>query len=209
MPSSNNFILLIAGTPGSGKTSFSSILSHYFPQCIVESVSSIAFRLGVVRRDPSGRFTSYLDNRGLEAVVAEVERMLSRRCVILETLYPKDVLETNRIFFHVPVVFLLRANPRELCRRLESKGWPVDKIYENCLSEAFNVVAESLLDYRDMVIEVDTTGAPPEQAVERALDKLEDWRVGIEIDWLADPSVAEFVTYLSSRLNFDKYRLGV
>ena len=204
-----NFILLVAGTPGTGKTAFSQALSSYFPPCIVESVSNIAFRLGTAKVDPSGRATSYLDNTGLAIVVADVKDKLKRSCVILETFYPRDILEADEIYYYTPVIFLLRANPRTLCSRLEGKGWPVEKIYENCLSEAFNVVAESLIDYQDMVIEVDTTNVTPKEAARIALDKLEDWKVGIEIDWLSDPDVDELVAYLSSRIDLDKYRLGI
>lgn len=105
---------------------------------------------------------------------------------------------------------LLRVHPLELCKRLENaRNWPPDKIIENCLAEAFNEVANELLDYEHSVIEVDTTGKGARQVVEEITEDLIEWRTGINVDWLEmDPSLIDYISKWIERLDFDKYRFG-
>jgi len=201
------FVLIVGGTPGTGKTSISRILAQELG-CTHESATSLLERVGGAIPDPTGRHTLLATADGIQRASRLLRNYLSGgQCVIIETVFPRDWYD--ELDDVVLGVILLRCNPLELLERLRSKKWPENKILENVLSEAFNIVAESLLDVWYDTIEIDTTAKPPARAAAETIDKLLEWRTGIAIDWLADNSIADKVVEWSSRLDRDKYRLGV
>jgi len=204
----NPFIIIVAGTPGTGKTAFSSLLADTL-SCNHVNTSRLAQSLGIASPDPSGRNTYYLDNAAIDKLVDALLVLAREGCLIVETVYPEELLEREELNLQTPLVVLLRTRPEVLCERLRSRPWPRDKIMENCLAEAFGEIAVALKPYEDMVIEIDTTRVQPGEALERLLDKLEKWETGLRIDWISDPEIAEYAVRLASALDFDKYRLGL
>ncbi len=202
-------LVFIAGTPGTGKTLLSKNLLELLDGCTYLDFSTTARRLGVARPDPTGRLTSIVDYNGVTKIANEILNIVSKSCVLFEIISPRDLLETPSIEESTTLIVLVRARPDIVLRRLLDKGWPWRKAAENALSEAFGVVAENLMDYSHSVVEVDTSSLSPEKAAAEVIDKIESWDVGIRIDWLGDPRIAEFVTSISARLDFDEYRFGV
>ena len=201
-------IIVDAGVPGTGKTAIARVLvedlgcSHY-------SSSRLLRVLGYTSPDPTGRFTELASTSGIE----DASRLLASKsregsCIILETLYPAAWLE-RLPEEEVAFIILLRCHPKELLRRLKTKNWPLEKIYENVLAEAFNVVAEELLAWDHSVFEIDTTGRSPQESVDELYRLLSSWSPGISIDWMSYEEVQVLVTKLSLSIDFDKYRLGV
>jgi len=200
-------VLLVTGTPGTGKTLVGTMLAEDLG-CRHVSVSKLAHDIGVAKPDPSGRLTSILDQDGAKKLANIIKD--SRGCIVLETVTPRLMLEAG-LEEDTIVIILLRAHPEELCRRLSQsrKTWPEEKILENCAAEAFNSIAEELLPYSHDVIEIDTTRLQAKDILELLYYKLVEWRTGIEIDWLTiDPGLVEKVTLWLSRIDFDKYRIG-
>jgi len=200
-------VVLVTGTPGTGKTTIARLLAETLG-CIYESSSRLAHKLGVAKPDPTGRITSVLDEAGARAIIDHLQKL--KGCVVLESVTPRLLLDEG-LEEDTILVVLLRAHPRILCQRLESRRgeWPEDKILENCAAEALNVIAEELLDIDHSVIEVDTTSRTPQAALEDLLAKVEAWDTGVRIDWLSiDPELVEDVTRWLSRLDFDKYGFG-
>jgi len=199
-------VILLTGTPGTGKTTIARLLAQTLG-CMYDSSSKIAHRLGVARPDPTGRKTSVIDEGGARRIVEHLRR--AGGCVVLESVTPRLLLDEG-LDEDTILVVLLRAHPRELCRRLDARRgeWPEGKILENCASEALNVIAEELLDIDHSVIEIDTTGLAPEEALEEVLDRIEAWDTGVRIDWLSrDPELVEDLTRWLSRIDFDQYGL--
>jgi len=199
-------VVLITGTPGTGKTTIARLLAQILG-CTYDSSSRIAHELGVARPDPTGRKTSVIDEDGARKIVEYVRR--TDKCLVLESVTPRLLLDEG-LDKDTILVGLLRAHPRELCKRLMSgrSEWPEGKILENCASEALNIIAEELLDIDHSVIEIDTTGRTPEEVLEELLDKIELWDTGVRIDWLSiDPEIVEDLTRWLSRLDLNKYGL--
>lgn len=206
MEGGEDYVIPVAGVPGTGKTTLSILLSEILGCRHLDS-SSLLRMLGLVERDPTGRKTQLVRGGGL---IRAVEAIPSGKCILLETLYPLEWLWAG-LEERVPVIILLRTHPLTLYKRLSSSrpNWPRDKIIENVLAEAHNVLAEDLLEVQHFVIEVDTTSLPPEATATALLDMLEAWSTGIRIDWLSrDPDIIEAIARWGMELDLDKYRFG-
>lgn len=194
--------IIVAGTPGVGKSTLSSMLSEELGCSIVEP-SEVAVKEGLGRPDPERPGTLIIDE---ERLVNSILNKLSP-CTIVPTHYPSLFLDFEGFNELVPFVILLRLNPLVLFERLLSRGWPRRKVLENVMAEALGSVAEELIDYGDMTIEVDTTGMSPQSVLSSVMSGIVEWRTGISIDWLSDPAVASAVPQWGSEL--DLYENGV
>lgn len=202
-------LVFIVGTPGVGKTLLSKKLLELIENCRYISFSSIARSLGVAKPDPTGRLTSIVDYEGIAQIARELLNIISESCILFETISPKELLENQMIDENTALIILVRARPDIVLDRLLNKGWPWKKAAENALAEAFGIVAEELFDYSHSIVEVDTSGKTPDEAVVDAIRRIELWDTGIRIDWLSDSRISEFVSRISSRLDLDEYRLGI
>ena len=201
-------IIILAGTPGTGKTVLGDLLSKEI-DCSPTSTSRLLRELGLTRTDPTGRFTEVVDEEISSAVELLVRKSQDGKCIVLETVYPSLWLSYKELDYEIPLIILLRTHPVELYNRLKTRNWPEQKVIENALSEAFNVIAEELLDASHDVLEIDTSQKTTRQSLELLYDKLEEWRTGISIDWMSDPDVQDLVARWSIRMDLDKYRLGL
>ena len=201
-------IIILAGTPGTGKTVLGNLLSKDI-DCSLTSTSKLLRELGLTRADPTGRFTEVVDGEISPAVELLVRESQEGKCIVLETVYPSLWLSYKDLDYEISLIILLRAHPVELYNRLKARNWPEQKVIENALSEAFNIIAEELLDALYDVLEIDTSQKTPRQSLESLYDKLEKWRTGISIDWMNDPRVQDLVAKWSIRMDLDKYRLGL
>ncbi|MCE4609421.1 MAG: AAA family ATPase [Desulfurococcales archaeon] len=201
-------IIILAGTPGTGKTVLGNLLSKDI-DCSLTSTSKLLRELGLTRADPTGRFTEVVDGEISSAVELLVRESQEGKCIVLETVYPSLWLSYKDLDYEISLIILLRAHPVELYNRLKARNWPEQKVIENALSEAFNIIAEELLDASYDVLEIDTSQKTPRQSLESLYDKLEEWRTGISIDWMNDPHVQDLVAKWSIRMDLDKYRLGL
>lgn len=199
------FILLIGGIPGTGKTSIGSILADEL-SCAFQESSELAIRRNIASRDPSGRHTLYLPSNMLSVLAdAIVEVARKAGCVVVSTVYPEALIEYLESF--TPFIVILRTNPLILEKRLSKRGWPRSKIVENLIAESTNYYTEKLWERRDMVIEFDTTRSRPRAAALDILRLVEAWSVGFRIDWLSDPRVVEKLAEWMWELDSDDYGL--
>ncbi len=200
-------IIIITGTPGTGKTTIGKIIADDNNCRLIES-SKLLKKLELTKEDPTGRYTDTITN--LEPAIQFILNQLKKeKCVVLETLYPTLWLENESINQNTALILLLRTRPDILYNRLEEKGWPLPKIIENCLAEAFNIIAEELEEYKHDTIEIDTSMTSTEITLEKIYDKIMKWDTGIQIDWTIDPKIADLIPRWSLRLDLDKYRLGL
>lgn len=139
-------IIAITGTPGTGKTSV----------CTVQGLACVDLNSVIEKK---GFYTGVDPKRG--SLIADLDKLN-------EYVRHKDkevlVIEGHLAHFLNPdVAIVLRANPSELAKRLEHKGFPPQKIQENVEAETLDIILAEAIELCDIVYEVDTSGKSVEE----------------------------------------------
>ncbi|MGC9209773.1 MAG: AAA family ATPase [Acidilobus sp.] len=198
------FVIVVAGTPGVGKSTFSHALAELMG-CRVIEPSRIAVERSLGSPDPEREGTLIIDE---EALLRAVKGEIRGRCSIIATHYPGVFLNDDDLYQATPLVALLRLNPLLLVSRLEGRGWGRRKVLENVMAEALGSVAQELKEFEDMVIEVDTSGVDLNGSLARFFEKVEAWDVGIRVDWLTLDEVVQAVVRWGAELDLYEDRPG-
>jgi adenylate kinase len=139
----------LSGTPGTGKTAISTILSERYGVRIIDLN-------GVIR---THRYYAGWDD--------------DRSCSIVDLIalkahpFPDGVVLEGHLSHHLAVdrVIVLRTNPVVLRTRLHQKGFSNGKVDENVQAEILDVVLiEALAANDDKVYELESTGALDQSA---------------------------------------------
>lgn len=173
--------IVVTGTPGTGKTTLSSMLASRLGYRHVEVAKLVA---------DEGLY-AYVDRRRGARVVSlgRLRRRLaelidsSSELLVLSTPVP-DVVDRGR----ASRVIVLRTNPLKLVERLKAKGWPEAKVRENVAAEALGTCLQQAIAHYgdDLVWELDTSESSPEEALEEAIKVVEGRAMRRpRIDWLA------------------------
>lgn len=189
-------VVIIAGTPGTGKSIICSKLAETCGAVTID-LGQVALEKGFVIIYDELRNTYVIDEENLVIYVRELVESLSG-IVVLQTHYPEIVPRDL-----VDMVIVLRAHPLVLEKRLLERGWGRRKVNENVMAEILGVVAINALNAfgEDRVFEVDTTSIKPELVdfLCSAIKGLVRLEPGIKVDWLSVISpeeVARFEDYV-------------
>jgi len=172
--------IIITGSPGTGKTLISRILSKQLQVPLIKATE-------IVIRYKLGDYDSESDTYDVD--VEDLRRTLLKVVnapAIIDSVIP-DILPRE----FVELVIVLRLDPMILAGRLIARNWKVKKILENVEAELLGIVTYEAVEYYGLekVVEIDTTGNPPEYLVEeikriiRTKD-LSKYRP-FTVDWLA------------------------
>ena len=175
-------IIIITGTPSVGKTSVANLLAaklNVTPINLGELVKKEDLVLGIDK----ARSTLIAD---LEKVSERVKKVIGQAegDMVIDGHYAVDVVPVKK----VTRVFVLRRNPEELKRLMESRGWSELKVLENLACEILDVCLYDAVKAcgEGKVCEIDVTGKSVEAVVEEILlvlnRKKKCW-VGV-VDWL-------------------------
>ncbi len=186
-------VIVIAGTPGVGKTTLSRLLATRLNAIHVD-LSRLAIEKKLFSHYDEERQTYVIDEH---AVVEEVSKIIREcdRSVIIDTHYP-EILPPEM----VDIVIVLRLHPRKLEERLWRKGWQWNKIRENVLAEILSVVSINAIQRfgTNRVYEVDVTEKSVEEILETVIEIIEKrrgFKTGLQIDWLTIISPEEISRY--------------
>jgi len=172
-------LVLIAGTPGVGKTTVArEVAKRLGVTCV--NVAELAVNEGLVAGYDSERGAYVIDE---EAVRAKLRELALRGKAVVDThvvsAVPPELVE---------VAVVLRLDPRELERRLKARGYPPSKVLENvqaeildaCLIEAVEAFGE------ERTFEVDASGKSVDEVVEEVLKIVKERRGGEpgSVNWL-------------------------
>lgn len=172
-------LVLIAGTPGVGKTTVAREVAKRLGVTYV-NVAELAVNEGLVAGYDSERGAYVIDE---EAVRAKLRELALRGRAVVDThvvsAVPPELVE---------VAVVLRLDPRELERRLKARGYPPSKVLENvqaeildaCLIEAVEAFGE------ERTFEVDASGKSVDEVVEEVLKIVRERRGGKpgSVNWL-------------------------
>jgi adenylate kinase len=158
-------LLILTGTPGTGKSTLSKLLVQKLNGKLVEINQLVEDKKLYTGHDPEKGY--------LEVDLGALEKELQG---ILTKSPKKDswiILEghLSHYFPNAELVIVLRTNPRILEERLRSRGWRDAKILENLEAEALDVCTwEAFQIHGDKVHELDTSTINPDKALKIVLE---------------------------------------
>jgi adenylate kinase len=156
---SKSRVILITGTPGTGKTTVSKLLSKRLNGIYINSGNIVrnGYFLGLdIKRNSLiadiDKLQQFIDN-----MLLKISRLTVIDSILPDIVSPENVL----------VVVVLHAATEELYARLNKKGFEVKKILENIDAELCKIcVQEAIETYGlERVFEIDTTHSDPMETV--------------------------------------------
>lgn len=138
----------ITGTPGTGKSTISKVAANLAGFRLID-VNGFAKERGLFCKKDKKRGSWVVDVAALGKESAKLsgnvmfEGHLSHYC-------------------RPDIAIVLRLNPKELEKRLKSRGWGIEKVTENVEAEAVGVCLSDALGACKKVFEVDATGKSAE-----------------------------------------------
>ena len=175
-------IIIITGTPCTGKTSVSKKLAAKLDASHVDLAE-------LVKRE---KLYCGIDKER-NSIIADLDKVSQRikeaiqeakSDVIIDGHYAVHVVDPETVNF----VFVLRKDPRKLKALMERRGYSGKKLWENIEAEILDICLLEAIDVcgKDKVCEIDTTDMSIDEAVDEVLRVINGERkcgVGI-VDWL-------------------------
>lgn len=153
-------IIIITGTPGTGKTTIAKSLSEKLGLRYVEGKRIIE------KRELKEGYDKVLD-----ALIVD-EKKLARE-------FEKEdnaVIDSHLSYFmnskKVDLCVVLRCNTRELIRRMEERKYKPEKMRENVQAEIMNVCGNDAFERGHKVLEINTTGKKPGEIISIILERI-------------------------------------
>ncbi len=174
-------VVIVTGTPGTGKTTFSRRLAkeigaNYIP--LTEYVSRHRLYAGF-DRERGSRIVN------VSQTYASLRSLLSRSSgfSVIDTHIPEGIVPKEM----VKLVIVLRCHPRTLEDRLRRKNWRPGKVRENVLAEILDSCFTSAVEFYGSrrIAQIDTSRANVRQSVAAAKRALRNRPTKkVRIDWI-------------------------
>lgn len=177
-------VYIVTGTPGTGKTTVSTILSKKLGASHIE-LSSFSIENGYVIEDDVERDTKVVDMEALSSAVMCIIQESSSP-IIVDGHYAHDLLDEALISY----LFVLRKRPWDLKGVLETRHYRSEKVWENLEAEIMGVITGEALElFPSKVIEIDTSNRTPDETAEQINDILDGGTPPEKpiIDWVTYP----------------------
>ena len=178
-------VYIVTGTPGTGKTTVSTILSERIGARHIE-LSKFSIENGYVTEDDVERDTMVVDMKALGSAVRDIiEKSVSS--VIVDGHYAHELVDEPLI----SCLFVLRRQPWDLKGILETRHYSNKKVWENLEAEIMGVLTGEALELVPLskVIEVNTSSQSSEETAEQIHDLIEGGAAPDKpiIDWVTYP----------------------
>jgi adenylate kinase len=178
----NKRVILITGTPCTGKTTIAKALTARLHAEYI-NLTDYAKTYDLTLGEDKERNTLIIDEEKMRTKLAETINAAVKANIIVDGHYAAAVTPTEL----VSNVFVLRRNPKELKQFMEKCGFEGAKLWENLSAEILDVCfIEALQTQPGKVCELDVTGKTVEADVNEIMDILEKGKkcyTGL-VDWL-------------------------
>ncbi len=187
-------VVLITGTPGTGKSTVSSLLAAELHGEHIE-LTRLVKEGGLSQGWDETRATVIADMKALRLALANIIGS-AKKLVIVDGHYSPDVVSRDEVTLTV----VLRRAPWVLREELRARGYDANKIRENIEAELLGTcLVEALAAQNpDKVCEIDTTGITPEETVKlitATIDGEAECHHGA-VDWMNSPEVEKLLREL-------------
>ncbi len=167
-------IILITGTPGTGKSTTAQLVAEALGVQNLR-ISDLIDKNIVIGRDE--------ERESLEIDIGKLYEKI-KKMELKDTVIDGHL--SHLLPFEDAIVIVLRARPEVLEERLKAKGFNRRKIKENLEAEAIDVCLIESFERHKKVYEIDTSELSPEEVIEAELEiisgKGESYLPG-KIDW--------------------------
>ena len=173
-------LIALTGTPGTGKTSISNILSENSFEVI--DINKVADDEDFIIGNDEKRNSKIVDVDTLNGYIKE--NYIKKDIVFIEG-------HLSHLLKSVDKVIVLRCHPDELRKRLSQKGWKKEKIKENMEAEILDIILCETVDKhpKKSVVEIDTTNmnisnlaALIIEIIKNKFEHMKKYNIG-NIDW--------------------------
>ena len=177
-------VILITGTPKTGKTTVSKLLAARLKAQYV-NLTELALTERLTLRRDAKRHTTIIDPVKMRKRLTQIIKAVRNKTVIIDGHYAAAVtpkpLVTN--------TFVLRKDPTQLKQIMRQADYDDGKIDENIAAEILDTLLIEALNNqnRKTICEIDTTHKTPQQVATEILNTLdgkEKCRIGT-VDWIA------------------------
>lgn len=189
---SKKIVILITGTPGTGKTVIAKLLSERLNAEYL-SLNDLAFKHNFIESYDKDRDTWVIKERELSTFVKE-KILKSEKSIVIDS-HMGEILDPKI----VDCIIILRTHPKVLKERLSERNWKESKVNENVQAEILGIVTYNILQHfpKERIFEIDTSDKSPNEIVE-IIEKIikheksfKKYLVG-KIDWLDEKTISKF-----------------
>lgn len=178
----NKRVILVTGTPCTGKTSVAKQLTAKLDALYI-NLTEFAEKHRLTLGEDKERKTLIVNEEMMRQKLAETINAADNANIIIDGHYASAVTPPN-LTTHV---FILRRNPKELKRFMQKCGFKGTKLWENLSAEILDTcLIEAMQTQKGKICELDITGKTVEETVRDITDVLEKGKKcysGI-VDWL-------------------------
>lgn len=173
-------IVAITGTPGTGKSSVSTVLKEKGYDVI--DLNKVATEKDFVIGIDEKRNSKIVDTDKLNKYIKE--NYTKKDIVFVES-------HLSHLLKSVDKVIVLRCHPNKLKKRLIKKGWKTEKIKENIEAEILDIILCEAIDIhpKKNIFEIDTTDKSVDDVVSSVVEifknkfkQMKKYNIGY-IDW--------------------------
>ncbi len=176
-------VILITGTPCTGKTTVSTELAKKLDALYV-NLTDIAKKYDLTLEEDKERHTTIIDEDKMKRKIVEIIDSSQKANVIIDGHYAAAVTPKNK----VTRAFVLRRNPIQLKEFMEKCGFKDQKLWENLASEILDTCLVEALNTQSQkkVCELDVTDRTVDEIIKDILAILDNRKTchAGGIDWL-------------------------
>ncbi len=142
-------MIIITGTPGTGKTTLTESLKEDFDACYI-SINSLLEEYDLNLGIDEKRGYKIVDTEKMIPIIDKIKDTTDKEVIIFEGHLAQDYPDAD-------LVIVLRCNPLTLKKRLNTRDWKTEKIDENVSAEILGICTQESYDlYGDNVQEIET-----------------------------------------------------